>query len=195
MIKVYQHVRSNRTDWRRDRSKEYEDFYRQGIFIFLFSCKRHQVVVCNVHCAWHVTWRVHHLLLDQNTWYTRSENKSTQYGVLYFALSINLALLSVRRRTLRRSHLDARARHYSTTTRLFLSCLSKNSSRTGRKKEEEKKRPSSIANWYSFPEDPCIIALIIIDIIFPFPFGKILKISEIKSQIGKLSWGCNVIIL
>lgn len=99
------------------------DFYRQGIFIFLFSGKRHrpgQVVVCNVHCAWHVTWRVHHLLLDQNTWYTRSENKSTQYGVLYFALSINLALLSVRRRTLRRSHLDARTRHYS-ITRLFLS--------------------------------------------------------------------------
>lgn len=132
------------------------NFYRQGIFIFLFSGKRHrrgQVVVCNVHCAWHVTWRVHHLLLDQNTWYTRSENKSTQYGVLYFALSINLALLSVRHRTLRRSHLDARTRHYS-TIRLFLSCLSKNSSR------EKKKRLSSIANWYSFSEDPCIVAWI-----------------------------------
>lgn len=148
--------------------------------------------MCNVHCAWHVTWRVHHLLLDQNTWYTRSENKSTQYGVLYFALSINLALLSVRRRTLRRSHLDARARHYSTTTRLFLSCLSKNSSRTGRKKKKRKKGRLLLRIDIPFLK---IIALIIIDIIFPFPFGKILKISEIKSQIGKLSWGCNVIIL
>lgn len=101
-------------DWRRDRYEEAGLLSTRNIHsCFQVKGTRDQAWVCSVHCVWQVTWRVHHLLLDQNTWYTRSENKSTQCGVLYFALSIKLALLSVGRRTLRRFHLDARARHYS----------------------------------------------------------------------------------
>lgn len=58
-----------------------------------FRIKGREPRGCSAPCVWHVTWRVNHLLLDQNTWYTRSENKSTQCGD-YYILRFRLTRLS-----------------------------------------------------------------------------------------------------